>query len=271
LQSIRVFRILRIFRVIRVIRMMNVSQSYAFQRQLFVLITTVLSLIFVTGGLFQVFESGPGKEYPFHKAVYYATVTVVGRPAVPLTQTVSFVAFTIIVGFAATIIPTFVAELIRLWFDNASVETFKGNPEQPHILLCGDTNVSRLRALCMQYFHKSRDPESQTPIVIIAEQKPEGALRSFLDQYKQSGIVRYIRGSARRAADLKRAGILRAKACIVLSYRSDKDAAASDTEVLSTVMAIKNVVPTMRVLAQLYRPRKRNHLKAVPGWQDGDK
>ena len=36
-------------------------------------------------------------------------------------------------------------------------------------------------------------------------------------------------------------------------------------------MALKNVKPDIRVLAQLARPRKRNHLKAVPGWHDGDK
>ena len=42
---------------------------------------------------------------------------------------------------------------------------------------------------------------------------------------------RYIRGSARRAPDLRRAGLGGASCAIVLNYRSDKDAAAADTEV----------------------------------------
>lgn len=270
-QSIRAFRVFRMFRVIRVIRLLSLSPSYAFQRQVFVLAATVISLIFVAAGLYQITEGGAVKTFPFHKAVYYATITVVGRPGVPVDSIQTAVFLTITVLIAVTVIPTFVAELIRLWFDNTSLETFRGNPENPHVIICGDTNVSRLRALTAQYFNKSRDPDTQTPIVILADAKPEGALRHFIESYKFSGLVRYIRGSARRTADLRRADINRAKSVIVLNYRADKAADAADAEVLSTVMAVKNVAPGARVLAQLYKPRKRNHLKAVPGWQDRDK
>jgi len=142
---------------------------------------------------------------------------------------------TIAVMIAVTTIPTFVAELIRLWFDNTALDTLRGNPEMPHVIVCGDTNVSRLRSLAEQYFHKSRDPDSQTPLVILAEAKPEGALRNFIDAHRFSGLVRYIRGSPRRTADLRRADIAHAQACIVLNYRSDKDASAADTEVRSAL------------------------------------
>lgn len=106
----------------------------------------------------------------------------------------------------------FVAELIRVWYDNASLETYKGTPDARHVIVCGDTNVSRLRALadqvrprcsaCMsvpvgmlalppprrpQYFHKARDPDTVTPLVVMGDVKPEGALRIFIDQYKHSG------------------------------------------------------------------------------------
>jgi hypothetical protein len=270
-QSIRVFRVFRIFRVIRVVRLMSISASFAFQRQVFVLSSTVLSLIFAAAGLFQIFESGQGKEYPFHKAVYYAAITVIGRPGVPFAHTITPIFLTVLACLAATVIPTFVAELIRLWFDNATLEVYKGSPEQRHVIVCGDTSVARLRALANQYYWRGRDPDEQTPIIVLAEQKPEGALKAFLEQYKHSGQVMYIRGSARRAGDLRRAGIALAKCCVVLNYRPEKEAGAADTEVLSTVMAIKNTAPNMRVLAQLARPRKRNQLKAVPGWQDGDK
>lgn len=270
-QCIRVMRVFRIFRVIRVIRVMSVSQSYAFQRQVFVLIMTVLSLVFAAAGLFQIFESSPGKEYPFHKAVYYAAITVIGRPGVPFTATVTAVFLTVLAMSAATIIPTFVAELIRLWYDNAALDKYAGNPEAPHTIVCGDTNASRLRVLVSQYFHPSRDPNTLAPIIILAEGKPEGALRALLEQHKHSGNVRYIRGSGRRTADLRRAAAHLASTCIVLNYRSDKDASAADTEVLSTVMAVKNVNPKMHVLAQLHRARKRNQLKLVPGFTDGDR
>lgn len=248
--------------------------------QVAVLAMTVLSMVFVCGGIYQVFElaewaAAPADKKPayptFHRAIYYATITVVGRPAIPITSQLSFVFLTGVVYLAATIIPTFVAELIRLWFDNASLETFSPNPEAPHVIVCGDTNVSRLRALAGQYFHRSRNPDALAPLVVLAEAKPEGALKGWIDQYKHSGLVRYIRGSARRGPDLKRAGIQGASAVLVLNYRADRDASSADTEVLSTVMAIKASRPGIRVLAQLARPRKRNHLKVVPGWHDSDK
>lgn len=259
------------FRVIRVIRLLSLSPSYAFQRQVLVLATTVLSLIFVAAGLYQITEGGAVKSFPYWKAMYYATITVIGRPGVPVDSLATAIFLVITCLLAATIIPTFVAELIRLWFDNATMETFHGNPEMPHVIIAGDTNVSRLKALTEQYFFAGRDPDAQSPIVILADAKPEGALRNFIDAYKFSGLVRYIRGNARRAADLRRADIGQARAVVMLNYRSDKEPGAADNEVLAGVMAVKNLAPLTRVLAQLYRPRKRNHLKAVPGWQDGDK
>ena len=261
-------------------------------------------MIFLAAGFYQILESSAllgGAQYSFQKAVYYAAITVIGRPGVPFVSTLTPVFLTVAALMSATIIPTFVAELIRVWYDNATLETYAGAPDLRHVIVCGDTNVSRLRALADQYLHKARDPDTVTPLVVMGDAKPEGALRVFVDQYKHSGQVVYIRGSARRAADLRRAGLARAKCVIVLNYRSDKDAAAADTEALSTVMAVKNARPEIRVLAQLQvrgrsrrrrtgcscrataegptgallspaqRPRKRNHLKVVPGWRDDDK
>jgi hypothetical protein len=45
---------------------------------------------------------------------------------------------------------SFVAELIRVWYDNAALDTYKGAPDLRHVIVCGDTNVSRLRALAAQ-------------------------------------------------------------------------------------------------------------------------
>jgi hypothetical protein len=271
-QCIRVMRVFRIFRVIRVIRVISVSQSFAFQRQVSVLVLTVLSLVFAAAGMFQILESTPGWEYPFTSAVYYAAITVIGRPGVGFKNTMVTPIFLTILGMsAATIIPTFVAELIRLWYDNTALDKYPGNEETPHVIICGDNNASRLRVLVGQLFHPSRNPNDLAPVVILAEGKPEGALRALLEEHKHSGNVTHVRGTGKRTADLKRAGAAHAGTVIVLNYRADRDAASADTEVLSTVMAVKNVKPSLRILAQLHRPRKRNALRLVPGWKEGDR
>jgi len=172
-QCIRVMRVFRVFRVIRVIRVVSVSQTFAFQRQVTVLVLTVLSLVFAAAGLFQIMESQPGVEYPFQKAVYYAAITVIGRPGVPFSSVITPVFLTFLGMAAATIIPTFVAELIRLWYDNTALDRYSGNPETPHIIVCGDNNASRLRVLVGQMFHSTRSPNRTAPLVILHEGKPE--------------------------------------------------------------------------------------------------
>ena len=271
-QCIRVMRVFRIFRVIRVIRVISVSQSFAFQRQVSVLVLTVLSLVFAAAGMFQILESTPGWEYPFTSAVYYAAITVIGRPGVGFKNTLVTPIFLTVLGMsAATIIPTFVAELIRLWYDNTALDKYPGNEETPHVIICGDNNASRLRVLVGQLFHASRNPNRTAPVVILAEGKPEGALRALLEEHKHSGNVTHVRGTGKRTADLRRAGAAHAGTVIVLNYRADRDAGSADTEVLSTVMAVKNVKPSLRVLAQLHRPRYRNALRLVPGWKEMDR
>ena len=271
LQCVRVMRVFRVFRIIRVIRGLSLTASHAFQRQVFVLVLTVLSLIFAAAGMFQILESTPSSEYAFHKAVYYAAITVIGRPGVPF-STASTAIFVTLLGLtAATVIPTFVAELIRLWYDAASLDSYTPDAESAHVIICGDTNAARLRNLVAQFTHPTRDPNDISPVVILSEAKPEGALRMLIEEHKGTGAVRHVRGAGRRAGDLLRAGAASARAVVVLNYRSDKDATAADTEVLSTVMAVKNVRPSLRIVAQLQRPRRRNALRLVPGWREGDK
>ncbi len=83
--------------------------------------------------------------------------------------------------------------------------------------------------------------------------------------------MKYIRGSARRPADLTRCGVASASTVIVLCHRTDKDAAEADTEVVSTCLAIKAASRSARVLLQLRRPRSRDHLMCLPGWRDQDR
>jgi hypothetical protein len=66
-QCVRVMRVFRVFRIIRVLRSASLSASGAFQRQVLVLVLTVISLIFAAAGMFQILESTPSAEYAFHR------------------------------------------------------------------------------------------------------------------------------------------------------------------------------------------------------------
>jgi hypothetical protein len=108
----------------------------------------------------------------------------------------------------------------------------------------------------------------------MADHKYEGALRSLIEQQRYGGSVTYLRGVARRPSDLQRAGVAHAATVIVLASRSGVNvdtAIEADAEVVSICLAIKAVNKRVRVLAQLRRPRSRDHLMVLPGWRDHDR
>ena len=47
-------------------------------------------------------------------------------------------------------------------------DSYKSDPNTPHVVVCGDINTSRLKALLGQFFHKSRDPDVLCPVVVLS-------------------------------------------------------------------------------------------------------
>jgi hypothetical protein len=82
-QTLRVFRV---FRVVRLMRIITLSTSSSLTRQFAVLAVTVLAMVFAAAAIFQILDSTPDHFVPFHVAVLYMTITIIGRPPVP-TQT----------------------------------------------------------------------------------------------------------------------------------------------------------------------------------------
>jgi hypothetical protein len=172
---------------------------------------------------------------------------------------------------SASVIPVFVAELARLYFEAQGHDTYKHDPEVEHVVVCGDINTSRLKTFLSQFFHKSRDPEIICPVVILAEHKYEGPMRLLIEQARYAGDVRYIRGSARNPADLRRVSLAHAASVIILSSRGGASADDADSDMIASCLAIKAVNKRIRIITQIRRPRTRDHLMCLPGWKDHDR
>ena len=182
-------RTLRVFRIFRVVRMMSVvtHSGSSLQRQIAVLCVSVLSMVFCAAGIYQIVESTPDEFVPFHRAMMYMTIIVIGRPPVPTKTDAAVVMVTITIMLAASIIPAFVAELARLYFETQGSESYNSDAKTPHVVVCGDINSARLKAFLGQFFHKSREPDILCPVVVLSEHKYEGALRSLIEQQRYSG------------------------------------------------------------------------------------
>jgi hypothetical protein len=58
-------------------------------------------------------ESTTDEFVPFHRAMLYMTIIVIGRPPVPTKTDAAVIMVTITIMVAASVIPVFVAELAR--------------------------------------------------------------------------------------------------------------------------------------------------------------
>ena len=178
----RTMRVFRIFRVVRMMRVVTMSPASSFHRQIAFLVVTVLSMVFCAAGIYQIVQSTPDDFMPFHRAVMYMTIIVIGRPPVPTTTDAAVIMVTVTIMVAASVIPAFVGEIARLYFETQGRDSYKSDPATPHVVVCGDINTSRLKALLGQFFHKSRDPELLCPVVVLSDAKYEGALRALVEQ-----------------------------------------------------------------------------------------
>ena len=268
-QTLRVFRI---FRVVRLFRILSLSSYSSLTRQFIILAVTVLSMVFAAAAVFQILDSTPAHFVPFLNAVLAMTITIIGRPPVQTHTDAAKIMEIIAIFIGSFVLPAFVAELARLYFEQQGREVYNSDPRVPHVIVCGDLNTSRLRAFLAQFFHKSRDPELLSPMVVLAEHRYEGPLKALIEQSSYSGTVKYLRGSARRPGDLVRAGAGNASSIIVLCHRTnDVDPATADADVVAAALAVKNINRRVRILAQLRRPRAREHLMCLPGWRDSDR
>jgi voltage-gated potassium channel Kch len=268
-QTLRVFRI---FRVVRLLRILSLSSYSSLTRQFIVLAVTVFAMVFAAAAVFQILDSTPDHFVPFLHAVLAMTITIIGRPPVVTHTDAAKIMEIIAIVVGSFLLPAFVAELARLYFEQQGRDTYASDPRVPHVILCGAINTSRLRAFLAQFFHKSRDPDLLSPMVVLADHPFQGALKALIDQSSYGGSIKYIRGSARRPGDLSRAGVKDASSVIVLCHcTNDVDPATADAEVVAAALAVKSKNNCVKVLAQLRRPRARDHLQCVPGWRIADR
>lgn len=266
-------RALRVFRALRVLRVARLAPSYALERQLFLLVLAVVSFVFATAGLILAFEDDD--TLPFHQALYYATSTVVGRPGQPVSEGGSFVALSLVIIISASVLPTIIAQLVKLWFQASDRTSYSPSPQEnrSHVVITGAVgSAARISPVLDHFFHTGRDPASVPAMVVLGTEKLQGRLQALVDSFRFGGAVTYIRGSCQSLKDLRRAGAHRAGAFLYLTDTAAEvpDGVRADAAGLASALAIKAAAPTTRIVAQTRRPHGRSHMSTVPGWAQGD-
>ncbi|CAD8072511.1 unnamed protein product [Paramecium primaurelia] len=290
-------RLINISRVIRFLRVVKTISKYyqvgdnefgGVNKQIYTISLTILTLIIVTAGVLQAFESPKRKELialdqenqcgasidecTFHEMVYFTVVTLatVGYGDVTPQTEEGRVCVIVLIIIVLVVIPKQMNELIRLMgLQSVYARAFyKWNPEVPHIIICGHVSVAALRNFCSELFHQDHGSQDKNAIIMRLT-KPNTEMEIFLHNPKYELFLTYLQGSPMVDRDLKRAAATQAKACVILTNKQIVNSQSSDHKNILIGLQIKKYVNhitggNIRLCMQLIKPEsKLNYRQAL--------
>ncbi len=271
LPLMRVFRIVRVMRLLRLLRLLRLIGLFNRHASLFqsllgrgapeYIIICGLIILTVCFGTFSLVAI-ESSSYPQWRSLdrafwssFYMLFSGQPLPGVPRTLLgnliITFILFmnaTIFAMFTGTI-SAFMVEKLRMEGQVKDWEQFSN-----HLILCGWNKKAEIIVRQYKAAHKNDD----TPVVIIAQL--DEAL-SLIDA-KLKEQVRFINDDFTKVAVLEKAGIRRAKTCIILSDkslgRSDQDA---DARTILAALTVERLNPDVYTCAELINREYGSHLE----------
>jgi len=240
-------------------------------RQIMTIVLTLLSIIYISAGLFQIVENeyrSQEMQLQFHLTIYFVVVTIatVGYgDIVPTTELGKILVITLIV-ITFILVPKQTNDLYNL-MNAQSVyvrNAFKPHEEVSHILVTGSIEVQPFRYICQELFHPEHGTQDKH-IVLLQNKAPDLATEMFLRHSDYELYMTYIQGNPFDTKALIRSSVSTAAGCIILSEKHPTDPLACDQRNILTALAVKTHVyhsETKRnipLLIQLLQPENRVH------------
>ncbi|CAD8213071.1 unnamed protein product [Paramecium octaurelia] len=291
----RLINISRILRVFRVVRMINKLQQLSdieyggVTRQIYVIFSTVTTIIIVTAGVLYAFEFPKRQELiardpnkgcsnqidkcHFHEMIYFTIVTLstVGYGDVIPYSEEGRVCVIVLIIIVLVVIPKQMNELIRLMgLQSVYARSFyKPNHEIPHIIICSYVSVPSLKNFCNELFHQDHGGQDKNAI-ILKPSIPNTEMEDFLHNERYEMFLIYLQGNPMVERDLRRAAVTQAKACVILTNKQIVDSHSADHKNILIGLLIKKYVNhltgyNIRLCMQLIKPESKMHYKQSLG------
>ena len=258
------YRFINITRVLRLLKANDIldlfwSGEKNVNSQIINIISTLVSIILVWGGVIQMVDLGyvernlqitfdtlPRKNLllrrHFHHYIYFVIVslTTVGYGEIIPQSFFGQWMIIILVVVILVVVPDKTSELINL--SNAQTvyerKQYISSPEVPHVVILGNIELESLKSFCKEYFHKDHG-DSYKHIVILVNKPPNKNIELFLNQKDNSKFIIYLQGDPMNSNDLLRTDILNAKSCIIFTNKNSKDPSSGDHQSLLLAIFIK--------------------------------
>ncbi|CAK0802351.1 unnamed protein product, partial [Prorocentrum cordatum] len=174
------FRLLRLLRLLRILRAFNILQRAPkadLSAEIFYLIFIIICIIFGASGLYQWLEN-PEECYDtsfvftvlvdeyndlgcvhFHRAVYWCTISTLGRPRIVTEKEPVFLMLIVLVCLACFLIPT---QLAKVWSTLQQTSKAQRTEYEPssrwvrHLVVVGHLEFASINMLLYEFSHPDR-------------------------------------------------------------------------------------------------------------------
>ncbi|KAK3233190.1 hypothetical protein CYMTET_56486 [Cymbomonas tetramitiformis] len=239
LRMVRLMRMMRLLRILRVHRLMQHSDS-EIHRHVFVLVFTVVSVIFCTAGLLQMVDT---QDLEFHDALYLTVITVstVGYGDLAPESIFSKVIIVCMLGFTFVVVPMEMNALVsQLSLSDVYTRAFfRSRGHKTHIVICGNFDYRSLLSVLNEFFHEDHG-FGETDICLLAPKPPTPEIKQLLIKNRFPRRVEYLSGSAREEKDMFRSQMRRARGIFFMCDKYNVQSSEEDAFVIMLVLAVQN-------------------------------
>lgn len=271
LPLLRVFRIIRVMRFIRLLRLLRLFSLFNRRSSLFqnIFQRGALEYLIICGLIIFTVGFGAFSLLAFERTSYpqwgsldralwtsfYMLFSGSPIPGAPNTLAGNIVV-TFILFMNATIFAMFTGTVSAFMVDRLRMEEQLTDWEQfsNHMIVCGWNKTAEI--IVRQY--KAADKNQDIPVVVIAQVNEESSVNDA--KFKEQ--VRLINDDFTKVSVLEKAGIRRAKTCIILADksqgRSEQDA---DARTILAALTVERINPAVYTCAELINREYGAHLE----------
>ncbi|CAB3401129.1 unnamed protein product [Caenorhabditis bovis] len=239
--------------------------SSALFRQLLLLFSVLICLIFTGMCSIEHLQRARGKRIDLFSSFYFVMVTfsTVGYGDWYPDYWMSQLCVVILICVALGLIPKQLEELGQTWSERQKSGTdfggWSGGVEEHVVVTITFLEVEFIRDFLEEFY---AHPENQrVQVVLLSPAELDNQTRMLLKIPLWNNRVHYVRGSSLRDEDLERAKVANAKACFVLSARHVNRKVTTDEHTILRSWAIKDFAPNVKQYVQIFRAETKMHIE----------
>ncbi|XP_078333726.1 potassium channel subfamily T member 2-like isoform X2 [Crassostrea virginica] len=240
--------------------------SVTMSQQLLILGATLVSLIFTTVcGIQHIQRASSEKSLTLFESFYFTIVTfsTVGygdiSPDIWLGQL--FMVLMICIAFA--FIPRQIEGIGSIWVErkkSGGEYNSRQARKNHHVVVCAQNLAGDAIMDFLTEFFSCPKHEEYT-VILLSTDELNSSMHMILKDPKWANRVIYMRGSALKAADLKRCRMNEADACFILAPENCTNKDQEDHNTIMRSWAVKDFCPETNQFIQLFRTENKIHVK----------